>query len=359
MRNNEVHVPLFYQDILTTWQALKFDRKILNPKDALCEFLFANPIFTNNGQTLYYFNFINYGITKVKHIWRTNRFASLEEVMISHNIPVRNRDRMREEYQIITQAIPNQIVQLIQGTNSDHIQESNHLVVQEIYHVNKEAVKSKDVYERLLYMKSNGFEHGFRVFTNADLMQDEPGLKDLEAWWSRLYRSDLDNKAKEFQWQISHKALYTLMRLNEIDPEMSRSCVMCTDVSETIEHVFSQCVIIQAFWLWLFREFRFTTDLDKRFIYVNSFKTVTDCQFSVLCLGKKVIWETRNILRQTNLPNIVGCLKINFKFKTQSHLTTLYHTYKAKGNLTCFETKYLMDAKISVVDEKVMLNLNI
>jgi len=356
MRNQDI--PIFYQDMVTTWQALKLDRKISSPRDALLEFIFANPIFTRIGQTLYYLNFMNHGITRVKDIWRTDRFASLDEIMRSHNIPETRKGRMVVEYQNLTQAIPNQVLQLIHGVDGGQVQESNYLVVQDMYHVNKELLKSKNIYERLLYLKSRGFEQGFKVFVNAEV-QEENNLEKLEKWWSRLYRSELDNKAKEFQWQISHKALYTLTHLNEIDPEISKLCVMCKDVEETLEHVFTQCVINQMFWVWLFREFRFNIDLDKKFIYLNSFTNTTPMQFNILCVGKMAIWETRNILRNTQLQNILGCLKLNFRCKMQSFLTTLYHSSKDKGQPLDFKTKCagIQPDKIVIINDKIMLNL--
>lgn len=224
--------------------------------------------------------------------------------------------------------------------------------------MNKAALQSKNIYERLLHNASNGFERALRVLSNAGIGQNEINLKKLESWWTRLHKSDLDNKVKDFQWQLSHKALYTLTLLNDIDPDISRLCVLCNITNETIDYILIHCNLTETFWRWIFRELEFNTDLNSNFVYVNNFETVSDFQFYMLCLGKITIWETRNIIRRAQLPNIVYCMKVNFKSRVQSHLTTLYYSYKDKGRLDTFVDCYLLQGKIAVIDDKISVNIN-
>lgn len=63
-------------------------------------------------------------------------------------------------------------------------------------------------------------------------------LNNLKAWWNHLSNSDLDNKSKEFQWQICHNALYTFIHLHQIDEDISRECILCNDNDEDLEHIF-------------------------------------------------------------------------------------------------------------------------
>ena len=359
LRNVQNHkIPLFYQDIVNTWQALKFDKRISNPNDSLHKFTFTNPIIMNNGKTLYYPNWMDFGITKIKDIWHTDRYATIEEIMRNHNIPNRNRDRMIKEYNNIKQAIPNHIVEGIQGVDGKDLPEIQFLNVEEMYHVNKEALKSKHIYYRLIYMKLRGFQQGLRVLENAGLTQNNIKLDKLQSWWSVLYKSNIDNKIRELQWQISHKALYTFRHLNEIDPEISKRCIFCKEVDESLDHVFCQCTPVLTFWEWIFREFNFTTTLEEKFLYLNSFESVTDFQFLVLLLGKSTIWDTRRILRNSPLINLLKSLKVNVKSKLQSHLSTLYLCFKDKGKADAFRQSFMPLGKVETTVNSVVVNLN-
>ena len=94
--------------------------------------------------------------------------------------------------------------------------------------------------------------------------------------------------------------------------------VTYNNVNEPTEHVFIHCAVRRSFCEWICREYRFNMNLDEKFIHVNNFNVVSECQFNVLCLGKIMIWETSNILRNIQLPNIVGFLTVKFKFRLQT-----------------------------------------
>ncbi len=210
MRNDDI--PLFYQDMVNTWQALKLERKVPNARCALQEFLFANPMFSNNGETLYYLNWLQSGILKIKNIWNNGRLATVEELMRTHNIPQTARERMAAQYRILVNTLPAGLTQMLTQQNVDVMQEefgNTCINIGELYHITKKALKSRNVYLRLMYMRLNGFRVGYKVLENAGFEGGDLNLKTLNAWWSCLMKSDLDNKTKEFQWRISHKALYT------------------------------------------------------------------------------------------------------------------------------------------------------
>jgi len=102
---------------------------------------------------------------------------------------------------------------------------------------------------------------------------------------------------KEFQWRLSHKALYTLPKLHEIDPQIPKSCTMCEKSDENLSHLFTQCVKTKQFWEWIFYQLSLNTELDKKFI--NNHNSLSKLHFYIAVLGKNTIWGVRNILRKS------------------------------------------------------------
>ena len=266
---HNVEVPLVYQDMVTTLQCLKFKRKFPGAMGALDEFIFANSVIKQeNGEPLYYLNWVQKGILKIRDIWENNRLATMDEIGRIHNIPVAYTEGMRAQYMHIKRAIPQNLIDLIQEGSDIEMQENQQqqlrkFNISDLFHVNKGLLKSKNIYERLMCFKLDGFQLGLQVLDNAEVEEDKKTLKYLETWWKCLYRSNLDNKLQEFQWRLSHNALYTFPKLNEIDPNIPRLCIMCQEVDETLIHLFSECRQIRPFWQWISRELRLTIEVGR------------------------------------------------------------------------------------------------
>ena len=169
------------------------------------------------------------------------------------------------------------------------------------------------------------------------------------------------NKVKEFQWRISHNALYTFIRLHEIDEDISRICILCKNDEEDLEHLFIDYTVVKHFWEWIFREFNFNTILDKQFIYLNNYEDMTKLSFFITILGKCTIWEMRGILRKAPHINIASGLKINQEHKLQSHLNTLYQIYKSRNASNVFETEFLLQNNTieKTTDDQIKVKVNI
>lgn len=361
LRNvRNVNVPCFYQDMIQTWQSLKFERKIPNSKWLLQEYLFANPIITNNGTTLYFLNWLQKNIVCLKDILSNNRLITVEELIISHNILPNMRNTIVEQFRIIINAIPVEIIQILNDPNFNMINDdNNNLNIQELYKVTKQSLTSRQLYYRLLFIKLNGFQLGYKVFENAGIEDNNFTLEMLKTWWNYLNKSELDNKTKEFQWQLSHKALYTFVLLHQIDEDILPTCILCKIPNEDLEHTFVLCTESKLFWEWIFREFAFHTTLDKKFVYINNYKNMTKLNFLITMLGKRSIWDMRGILRKSPNLNIQIGLKVNFKYKVQSRLNTLYQIYLAKNSINTFEIDYLVQDKIVIDGDKIILNIDV
>ena len=305
---------------------------------------------------MYYFNWLQKRILQIKDIWKKLRFVTLEELTRTHNIPLNIRNRIAEQYQIIVNAIPAELIQKLNQPDD----EGNHTVlnVLEWYDVTKTSLKTRNIYQRLMYFKLKGFQLGYRVLENAGYEREDSNLETLKSWWMYLQASDLENKMKEFQWRISHKALYTFILLHEIDADISKRCILCKDADETIEHLFVKCAVSKQFWAWLFREFNCNTELNAKFIYLNNYETMSTLGFLITILGKYTIWEMRGILRKTELPNTATNLKINFKHRLQSHLSTLYLRHQSRSTNT-FQTHYLHHDKIVIIDDQIKVRVNL
>ena len=111
----------------------------------------------------------------------------------------------------------------------------------------------------------------------------------------------------------SHNALYTFPKLNEIDPLIPETCIMCREEGDTLIHLFTECRNIEPFWQWIFRECRFTTELESKIVYSNNFEELEKLHFIVTTVAKCTIWELRSTLRKVTLPESLNSLKLNFK----------------------------------------------
>ena len=103
----------------------------------------------------------------------------------------------------------------------------------------------------------------------------------------------------------------------------------------------TECRKIKPFWLWVFREFGFTTELCQKLVHLNNFEELNKMQFIIVIVAKATIWELRGILRKAMLPNILQSLKINFKYKLLTQLTTICEVYKTRNVSTASVEKYI------------------
>jgi hypothetical protein len=354
-------IPVFYQDIVKTWQVLKFHRKVPNRRALLeREFLFANTLISNNGNNLYYPMWLTKGIVQVKDIWKENNFMTVEELMRTYNIAPTLRIRTGEEYRALLDALPTDLihklnVREIGGEENDEAR--NKSLLHELYVLSKNALLPSNVYFRLMYVKLKAFEGGYKVLERAGIDRADITLEKLASWWFYLRNVDLEHKMKEFQWRISHAAVYTGVLLHEIDPDIDQNCILCRNSRDTLVHIFVNCTIAIDFWNWIFREFNFTTTLNEKFVYLNNAEHMTKLTTLLTIIGKMVIWEMRGIMRTTQLWDVAQALKLNFKYKLQSCLNTLQERYSFRNDDN-FGPIYLLQNKIVQRGNAVHVNVN-
>jgi hypothetical protein len=273
------------------------------------------------------------------------------------------RNRMAEQYQNIINAIPPGIIEELKKQiggilpEGENVFENTCINIKDLYNVTKTSLQSRHIYDRLNRLTLDNFQLSYKVLENAGFVGNDLNQENVLSWWNCLKKSDLDNKTQEFQWKLSHKALYTFIKLHEIDPEISKECILCKNNDEDLEHIFVNCTEVKLFWQWIFREFNMTTDLNEQFVYLNNYNNMTKLDFLITILGKCTIWQMRTILKNSPLFNIQRGLKINFKYKIQSHLTTLYHRYKARNESYVFELEYLAHNKIALHLDQINVNV--
>ena len=106
-----------YQDVVNTWQQRNFKRQIPEEKELLLEeFFFCNPLINNNGEPVYFVNWIPKGILKIKHIWDKGMeaFMSFEGLGNTYNLIVNCKHE--NEYRIkAPEALPSQVVTNLVG----------------------------------------------------------------------------------------------------------------------------------------------------------------------------------------------------------------------------------------------------
>jgi len=356
-------IPLFYQDIVNTWQQLHFKRLIPGERGLLLEeFLFSNPLFIKNGESLYFFNWIQKGIMKIKHIWDRGRESFMTFGELVNQYHMAHSFKHEDEYRKLLEALPPIFVSNI-NNGDENIRNVNDRAfpLTELYDIKDKELLPKSVYHRLMYIKTRGFETCFAILDKANLarINMEQDRKRLSLWWLYLKNADLDHKTKQFQWKLSHNGLYTGVLLHQIDPEIAETCTFCNNEQETLIHIFLKCNIVIIFWEWIFQSFNFRTTLQEAFMYVNNHEELTKIQSLVTFIAKSTIWEMVGIQRKSLIQHILPSLKLNFKYKLQSHLNILYLRYKYRQDCT-FENEYLLQPNVITKegnDIKVKLNM--
>ena len=121
--------------------------------------------------------------------------------------------------------------------------------------------------------------------------------------WPLAFNCYLDNKLKDFQWRLVHKALCTGAKIHGwgmgsgICPMANCNCI------ETIEHIFWECPKVNSIILWLkafCKSFNANFNLNVSFFLmgfprINMPKVVFNRLWYVLCVSKFIIWKSRCI----------------------------------------------------------------
>ena len=108
-------------------------------------------------------------------------------------------------------------------------------------------------------------------------------LNDSLIWKSRftlLYRSSIDNKMRNFQFQLIHRKIATQIFLYKIGISTSSMCTFCENHEQTLSHLFVNCEKVRSFWnvisVW-FKEKNIR----------NVLFTDEECFFGTLIINKK------------------------------------------------------------------------
>lgn len=354
LRNN--NIPTFYQEMVNTWQNLRYDRIVPDRKVLIMEeFLFCNKLITDRGSCLYFTDWIQKGILKIKDIWNveTNCFTTFDDIVHHHNITPSHKHE--SDFRIIQRSVPLDILSKLLDERRNEEEDRNMMFsLQELYNVQDKETEPKNVYTRLLAITMRNFEIGCRLLSEAGITRNDitQDLNTLSHWWVYINHSDLENKLKQFQWKICHKGLYTGNILHEIDPEVSNICSLCQNEEETLSHIFITCAAAIQFWRWIFHHFNFTTDLNQQFVFVNNYQEMSKLSLLLTVLGKSTIWEMVTIARrQVQLQNnILASLKLNFKYKLQGNMNCLYHRYKHRSEMNTFREEYLIPCQFVHLD---------
>ena len=78
---------------------------------------------------------------------------------------------MRAQYEQIKRAIPQNLIELVKDGSDIELQDNQrqqqqHTIhITDLFHVNKELLKSKRIYERVMHFKLDGFRLGLKVQT--------------------------------------------------------------------------------------------------------------------------------------------------------------------------------------------------
>ncbi|CAL1392026.1 unnamed protein product [Linum trigynum] len=66
--------------------------------------------------------------------------------------------------------------------------------------------------------------------------------------WIRPWEADIPPKLRVFLWQVFHRILPTAEALREKKVDVLPRCPVCWEASETLEHMFLECLVARALW---------------------------------------------------------------------------------------------------------------
>lgn len=184
---------------------------------------------------------------------------------------------------------------------------------------------SKAVYNHMLTMKYGDGTYIPRVARYID-------HHDID--WSLHYKNaqkiPIDTKTREFQFKFLHDILATNFWLKKWHLIDSDECTFCKTTSESIIHLFWDCIFVQTFWAdfnRIYRDIICTVDLPT---VVCGSSNPTLC--TLILTAKRYIYECKYAEKRPDIRTYI--CKINYVKNTEFELA------KRNGKITQFMEKW-------------------
>ena len=222
------------RDILTTWG--KYNHRDISSKNISCQQIFYNINFkTPHGSSIFYKDLLEKGICFIKDVIQNNRVKKIQEIGAEKNLT--NSESLH--YLSVYLCIKNDVRALIQANDEQDIFTKEKLVF------NLERESAKTIYNHLIAKKC-------ARHTSEELVQDKYEIALNEDDWINIYSipfiATIEVKLRSFQISLNHYYYFTNEKLHRIGLSETPNCFFCSDVVETINHLFVDCPYVQPLW---------------------------------------------------------------------------------------------------------------
>ena len=297
-------LPTFYINMLTSFYETKAKIPLVNMSNDqfLCQILWGNNLFLQNGKCLYVKNWVTSNIIFVKDVFDLNGKFINENTIILKLSCTRN---WMCEYSIVKRVV----TKLAKGflcMNSSHISTDN--IYKNIYFVHDnrrfeiDTLSSKFYYNILCGKKSvkNYTEMVWQRLFDVSLYESD---------WCTIYRNKIWNmpvkKIAEFNFKVIHQLLNCKLHVHRWKKDVSPLCMYCGQ-TESIRHLLYDCKENTKIWLNVGN----TLKLDIKWKHI------------VLgCINNTEVWTLRNII----ISNIAFCI---YKVRVQNDMKKTYGNYE-------------------------------
>lgn len=146
----------------------------------------------------------------------------------------------------------------------------------------------------------------------------------LDLSWEDIYLlprcTTLDSKAREFQYKLLNRIIYTNKILHKMGKVASPMCSFCGKSDESLEHLFIHCEITCNFWLsvtnWLERHGMFLHDLSAADITFGLVRKEYILINHVILLAKQIIYQCRCLNIKPSLILLIAKIKYTYKLES-------------------------------------------
>ena len=155
------------------------------------------------------------------------------------------------------------------------------------------------------HMIINKWEREIGYISEEDLLSYNAVIKDLK-----------EVALKDFQFKVTSKILVTKSFLHRIRKIDNNQCSYCTNQSETIVHLFTECEKVTRFWQqlrsWMLVRTNLMLDINSKSI-IFSYQNKNELLSYISVLAKQYIYKNKFVNNSLNLDSFISLMKKKFQ----------------------------------------------
>ena len=161
-------------------------------------------------------------------------------------------------------------------------------------------------------------------------------------------KTTLESKAREFQYKVLNRIIYTNKILYKIGKTATPLCSFCGRSEESLEHLFIYCEFANSFWLsvtnWLEGYGMSVNVLSAADITVGIYEKDLQLINHIILLGKQIIYLCRSLSLKPSLTLLIEKVKYTYKLESwiaESNNSLDIHNNKWKSLLSALKIRII------------------